>query len=86
MLELASQSLRLWFNGVDTYIARDVEHARELMLAQVGHVDDVASVDDWSEDTRDVLTIGDDELGTRTKARVEWIAENGAGFLCSTEW
>ena len=81
-----ASELRLWFNGADTYVARDIENARELMLAQIGHIDDVAPTEDWSEETRAELTIGDDDLGTRTKTRVEWIAENGEGFLCSTEW
>lgn len=81
-------NLSLWFNGADTYVAKSAEHARAQMLELFGpgSEDDVPPLGDWSEDTREVLTIGDEGEGTQTKTRAEWIAENGPGFLCSTEW
>jgi len=79
--------LRLWFNGTDTYVAESAEHARALMVTHMGgDGDDVPPLDDWSEDTREVLTIGDDDAGTQTKSAQVWCRENGPGFLCSTEW
>lgn len=84
---MSGQELRLWCNGVDTYVARDADHARELMAAQTGErIEDVPSVDEWSNDDRDTLTIGDDDKGPQTKSADAWIRDNGPGFLFSTEW
>jgi len=84
---VSDQDLRLWFNGADTYIARDAEHARELMAVLTGErIDDVPPFGEWSKDDRQVLTICDDDKGTQTKGVAEWIRENGPGFLFSTEW
>ena len=79
--------MKLWFNGADIYVAESAEHARGLMVTAIGgDGDDVPPLDEWSEDTREVLTIGDDDVGSQTKSAQVWIRENGSGFLCSTEW
>ncbi len=84
---MSEQGLDLWCNGVDTYVARDAEHARQLMAAQTGEqIDDVPAPDEWSKDEREFLTIGDDDKGTQTKSVGAWVRDNGPGFLFSTEW
>jgi len=83
---MSEQELKLWFNGADAYVARDAEHARELMAEQTGErIDDIPSFGEWSKDDHQMLTIGDDDKGTQTKSVAEWIRENGPGFLFSTE-
>lgn len=86
-------SLSLWSNGSDTYVARDAAHARELMGRHIGfpYEEDATPTEDWKPRVHVgplLLAIEHDaaELTRETKTVDEWIAENGPGFLCSTEW
>lgn len=82
--------LALWFNGADTYVARDATHARELMLAHLGpgSEDDVPPFDDWHHRVGMITLHIEHDIGDttpETKSAEDWIRDNGAGFLCSTE-
>jgi len=90
---VSDQELGLWFNGADTYVARDAEHARELMAEQTGErIDDVPNVGKWREQAATGERLSLQREGERggepivTKTVAEWIADNGPGFLFSTEW
>lgn len=78
--------LRIWTDGTDTYVATTVEHAMLMQRQLLG--ENPSEADAWGEDTRAIITILDDDApgGKVTKTRDEWIADNGPGFLCSTEW
>jgi len=84
--------LSLWTNGADTYVARDAAHARELMGKHLGfpYESDASPIEDWTQrmDTGPLTIVIEHDIAdlTReTKTVDEWIAENGPGFLCSTE-
>ncbi len=85
------QSLKLWFNGACTYVAESAEHARALMLEHlgVGSEDDVPPPEDWHHRIGMITVHVERDIGDEvpeTKSAEDWIRDNGAGFLCSTEY
>lgn len=90
MSDSTKPELKLWFNGADTFVARDEEHARELMLEHIGigADDDVPPVENWHHRIGTITIHIEHDIGDTTpvtKTAEEWIRDNGAGFLCSTE-
>lgn len=81
-------ALKLWTNGTETYVARDVAHVLELYKATVGEAYDAEDCSEWEEreDKGPFAIALDDGRGSVTQTPAEWIAENGEGFLCSTEY
>jgi hypothetical protein len=85
-------TLRLWFNGADTYVAESAKHARALMLEHIGPggEGDVPNEEAWRERTDATITMAVEYdiggLTRETRTRADWIQRNGPGFLCSTEW
>jgi hypothetical protein len=84
--------LSLWSNGSDTYVARDATHARELMGKHLGfpYEEDATPVDEWTrrDSSGSMSIVIEHDIGDNTfetKLATAWIAENGPGFLCSTE-
>lgn len=92
-------SLKIWTNGIDTVIAKDLNDVRELIAV---HTRLMTGSDEFDEDAKwqvcdndERLEISDaddggttsdaDDGGTTTKTCAEWIASEGRGFLCSTE-
>jgi hypothetical protein len=85
--------LSLWTNGADTYVARNAEHAHELMGKHLGYPyeSEASPIEDWKQRVHVgplSLTIEHDvaDLTRETKTVDEWITSNGPGFLCSTEY
>lgn len=85
--------LKLWTNGVETYVARDVDHVLVLYKETTGDDYDAEDCGEWEERREDgPLTIvmdtsnNDNPRERVTKTFGEWIATNGPGFLCSTEY
>ena len=75
--------LRLWTNGFDTYVAESPTDIPAMHKAWNGYDMDADERDD------EVITIAspDDDGGPSvTKTAAEWIAANGPGLLCSTEY
>jgi hypothetical protein len=83
--------VKLYTNGTDTYVARDMEHLAALVLKHTGmaHTDEdnLGDDDGWSELPPRTIAIWDeDEDNTLVKTSEEWIATlPEGGFLCSTE-
>lgn len=70
-------------------MARSAEHARELQAKHEGsRLEGIMPVEDWNEEIRadGAMTIEWEPGRKETKTIAEWIAEKGAGFLCSTEF
>ena len=80
--------LKLWTNGVETYVARDAEHVLELYQAHNRQAYDAEECGEWEEreDTGPFAIYVDDGRGSVKKTPAEWIADNGPGMLCSTEY
>lgn len=90
--------MKVFTNGIEWWVARDMEHLAEIYLAATGLelTDDDALGDDgeWSEcPLTSALRIVCDENGrpsdsgegvTRTMA--EWVALEGEGLLAGTEY
>ena len=85
--------LKVWTNGTDTVVARDLDGVQAIVEAHHGSTFEAEgwSRDDWWQvDGCDPITIcnindgGSDDKLTLTAG--EWIAREGACFLCSTEW
>ncbi len=80
-------ALKLWTNGADTYVARDVEHVLELYKQAQGVEYDADDCGEWElREDEGPFAITDEDGGKVTRTPAEWIAENGPGFLCSTEF
>ena len=85
--------MRVFTDDTDTVVAADLADARKVWEEHHGSTfeQEMMSLEDWSEVPEDeVITIcnfhgnGSDDKVTRTAS--EWAAQNGRGFLCSTEW
>lgn len=83
-----NEGLKLWTNSVDTYVGRDVPHVLELYQKATGQSYDAEDMGEWSErEDKGPFSIKvDDGRDVVTQTHAEWIAENGPGFLCSTEY
>lgn len=82
-------TMKLWTNGVDTYIAEFPEDIPALYKKATGDSYDPEEYEPWIERVGDPISIWlpDPHSGERvTKTASEWIAEYGPGFLCSTEF
>ena len=76
--------IRVWTNGTDTVIAKDLNDVRALMAAGFDEFDEDAT---WEACANDELLEISDTNGDNTTAKTcaEWIASEGRGLLCSTE-
>jgi hypothetical protein len=81
-------TLKIWTDGTEAYVAASIEEAMAMQAALLG--ESPCEVGEWGEDERQVLTIIDDPASSlekkTTKRREDWIAENGPGFLYSSEY
>ena len=85
--------MKVFTNDTDTVVAVDLADAQRVVEAHYGATFEQEgwSIDEWREVPADEpITIcnlhdrGSDDRATKTAA--EWAAEDGRGFLCSTEW
>lgn len=85
--------MHVWTNTTDTVVAADIADAQRVWEEKIGATfeQEGMSIYDWRQVPDDeVITIrnvhdrGWDDAETRTAA--EWAAQEGRGFLCSTEW
>jgi len=77
--------LKLWTDGTETYVAESIEDAMRMQRETLG---ENPEPQDWEERIPlGPLTIHlDDGQREVTRTAEEWIASNGPGFLCSTEF
>ena len=78
--------LNLWTDGVETYIAESAEQAMEMQIKMLG---ESSRIGRWRvrEDKGPLkIDLSEQDLGDVEKTHAEWIASNGPGFLCSTEY
>jgi hypothetical protein len=87
--------MHVYTNDTDTVIAADLDDVRAIIEAHIGCTLEAEgwSLDDWRMLPDDeIKTIRfDDEVPPGVEPRVtktcaEWIASEGRGFLCSTEY
>lgn len=83
--------LQLWTNDYDTVVAESAKEAAELMLRQCGADQEDIDTYCWEEfelhekqGDAELTIVIDDEPVKKTVR--DWIAENGKGLLCSTEY
>lgn len=85
--------LRVFTNDTDTVVAVDLADAQRVVEAHYASTFEQEgwSLDEWREvpadkpiTIRNLHDCGWDDKATKTAS--EWAAENGRGFLCSTEW
>jgi hypothetical protein len=78
------------FGDVDTVVAADPADAWVVLEAHSGDASEYrrAGVEPDELADSEMLTIHEFDYGdgSRTQTYGEWAAENGRGFLCSTEW
>ena len=81
-------TLKIWTDKTVWYVAESAEDAHRMQVND-SSVDDATAPNGWVEVTGETLTLTDDDgTGTQTretKTLVEWVGENGPGFLASTE-
>lgn len=84
--------LRVFTNGTDTVVAADLADAQRVVEAHHGVTFEQEgwSLDEWEEVPSDqLITIWDegyDALLYTSKTAADWVASDGRGFLCSTEY
>ena len=79
--------LKLFTDGVETYVARSPEHCLELYKTRNGESRD-PDMDPFEErEDNGAFDIDlDGGQGSVLKTHADWIKFNGEGFLCSTEY
>lgn len=100
VLRKATEGLDLWHNGIEWVVAKDPDDARAILHATTGEkcqgVDPLSGAreccdgtEDWHRvDGGEFITVHDYQPNLppqKHSARV-WVAMNGCGFLCSSEW
>ena len=85
--------LHVFCNGTDKVIATDIEDAWAAWCETTGESREAYSGETWAweqmPDDASLPIMRDPESGDRTKDTLtcaEWVAKDGRGFLCSTEW
>lgn len=80
--------LNVYKNETDWVVAESKEDASKVWCETSGaEFFDENWQGEWEMmDPASTISIIDDEGKKVTKTCQEWIAENGRGFLCSTEW
>lgn len=81
--------MKVWTNDVDTVVAVDLSDVKTVLVDVYGaDYVDYWDAGEWQEREDKPLTIanfdGHDNKATRSNA--EWIASDGRGLLCSTEY
>ena len=85
--------MKVFTNGTDTVVAENLIDVAEVLTNHYGSTMEQEgwTLDEWGQVddntpivSRNVNGNGYDDKATRTAA--EWAAQNGRGFLCSTEW
>lgn len=86
--EMQLAELHAWTDGTETYVAPSAEDALRMQRELGFHEGKQEPIGAWSkEDSERALTIQtQEERGAVTQTVARWIAENGPGFLCSTDW
>lgn len=80
--------LKVWTNDTDTVIAADLADVKRVIADHYGS-DEFDEDDSWRlrSDERPLKIHNFDGNETAvTKTNAEWIASEGRGFLCSTEY
>jgi hypothetical protein len=87
--------MKIWTNGTEWWIAQDLEHLRKLYREFCGlelEDEDVAGDgwEPWPDDKPIRIRENEDDDSWPpdgvTLLPAEWIARDGPGFLCSTEY
>lgn len=81
-------TLRLWTNGFDTYVAESPADIPAMHKAWNGYDMDADEREFYERDDEVITIASPDDEGcpSVTKTAAEWIAANGPGLLCSTEY
>ncbi len=77
---------RLFTDDTEAYVAESIACAREMQFQAVG--ENPAEESEWREvryDPRKFMTMKDEDGTNVTKTIAQWIADNGPGFLWTTE-
>ena len=89
MTSEAKLELRIYENDCDTVIAYSPEDAVAVWDESIGDsylADGYGAVDDWTLRQGNTLRITDPDEARAVRTHSEWIAKEGRGFLCSTEY
>lgn len=80
------QTLHVWTDDAEWVVASSLDDVRAVLREHRG--DDDILIEDFTKLPDDkVITISDEDgSGKTSKTAAEWAAENGRGFLCSTEY
>jgi hypothetical protein len=84
--------MKVWQGEVDTVVAEDLADVREVLVNLYGDSDEVTEMmnDGFAEVADDksitIHNIEDDPRSRLTLTAAEWIAREGRGLLCSTEF
>jgi hypothetical protein len=83
-------NLKVWTNHTDTVIAVDVDDVKRVCTETYG-AGEPFDPDEWKPRVDRPLTINFDDHppdapAKVTKTNAEWIASEGRGLLCSTEY
>jgi len=84
---MSDQTLNLWTDDTETYVAESAEQARGMQVRLLG--ENPGDVDKWHiREDKGPLTIdmSEQDEGEVTLTHAEWIVRTGPGFLCSTEY
>ena len=86
-------SLRVFTNGTDTVVAKDLPDVQRLVEAHYGATfrQEGWELQDWHEVPGDkpITIVNLNDHGPSDKATMtaaQWAAHEGRSFLCSTEW
>jgi hypothetical protein len=84
--------MKVWQGETDTVVAEDLADVREVLVEMYGDSDEVTEMmNDWFVPVPDdkpitIHNLEDVPTSKLTLTAKEWIAREGRGLLCSTEW
>lgn len=83
---MTDSNLYVWTDKVEWVVASSLDDVREVLRQYRG--DDDIIIENFVKLPDDkAIVIGDENGALKTsKTAAEWAAENGRGFLCSTEY
>lgn len=81
------QGLAIWCDETDWVIAASAEDALAVWVEMCGERDeDLDPFERWPDDKPLTIVAGEDPDAKTTMLPREWIAQEGRGWLCSTEY
>lgn len=77
---MTQNTLGVWTDGRERYIANSIEEAMEMQMDRIG--ENPMSTDGWTEMDQKTYLVIEDDVTIDERTVHDWILQCGRGFLC----